>query len=66
MEGKIISGVSYAGWATPQNLDYNKPTAFDNSVKSMKELMKTAEKYGIIYGVEAVNRFEGAVINTAK
>ena len=31
----------------------------------MKEFIKTAEDYGVIYSVEAVNRFESCLINTA-
>ncbi len=65
MEGKIISGVSYAGWGIPKG-DFCRERLFNNSVNSMKELMKSAEEYGIAYGVEAVNRFEGVILNTAE
>ena len=67
MDGKIISGVSYAGWRCC-DVDPVEGKKFlrDNSLKSMKELVKTAENYGIIYAVEAVNRFEGCLINTAQ
>ena len=66
MDGKIISGVSYAGWGVPDIADVNKERLTQNSIGSMKKLMKTAEELNIIYGVEAVNRFEGVVLNTAK
>lgn len=66
MDGKIISGVSYAGWGVPAIDDIDKARLTANSVASMKVLMKTAEELGIIYAVEAVNRFEGVVLNTAK
>jgi len=65
MDGKIISGVSYAGWGVPAG-NFERKTLLENSKKSMKELVKTAEEYGITYAVEAVNRFEGVVLNTAK
>ena len=65
MGGKIISGVSYAGWGVPAG-DFEKEKLFANSVASMKQLVKKAEEYGIIYAVEAVNRFEGVIINTAQ
>lgn len=65
MGGKIISGVSYAGWGVPSG-DFCKEKLRENSIKSMKTLMKTAENFDITYAVEAVNRFEGVVINTAK
>ena len=64
MGGKLLSGVSYAGWGVPADKD--KKTRFQHSVNSMKRLAKVAEEYGIIYGIEAVNRFEGILINTAK
>ena len=62
--GRIISGVSYAGWGVPDVVDVERAT--ENSIKNMKILSKKAEEYGITYGIEAVNRFEGVVINTAK
>ena len=65
MGGKIISGVSYAGWGVPSG-DFEKEKLFENSVASMKQLVKKAEEYGITYAVEAVNRFEGVILNTAK
>lgn len=65
MGGKIISGVSYAGWGVPEG-NFDKAKLWENSVKSMKVLVKKAEEYGITYAVEAVNRFEGVVLNTAK
>jgi len=66
MDGKLISGVSYAGWGVPSIADINKERLTENSVNCMKELTKTADQLGIIYAVEAVNRFEGVVLNTAQ
>lgn len=66
MNGKIISGVSYAGWGTSNEVIDDKKALVDRSISSMKEIVKTAEDYGVIYCVEAVNRFESAVINTAQ
>lgn len=64
-EGKIISGVSYAGWGVPEGeVDKTKRTA--NSIESMKKLAPVAGALGIQYAVEVVNRFEGVVLNTAK
>lgn len=63
--GKIISGVSYAGWGVPDG-EFTKEKLRDNSLKSMKELSKMAEDMDITYAVEAVNRFEGVVLNTAE
>ena len=64
MGGKILSGVSYAGWGVPT--EGTKEERFEHSVNSMKILADVAAKHGITYGIEAVNRFEGILVNTAK
>lgn len=66
MGGKLISGVSYAGWGIPNIPNINKERLTQNSVVCMRKLTKIAEQLDIIYAVEAVNRFEGVVLNTAK
>ena len=66
MGGTLLSGVSYAGWGTPDNFNGDKRPYWENSIKSMKEIIKTAENCGITYCVEAVNRFETCLINTAE
>ncbi len=63
MDGKIISGVSYAGWGV--TIGSRKQQMLEQSIKSMRELVKAAENYGITYCVEAVNRFESALLNTS-
>ncbi len=64
MDGKLLSGVSYAGWGVPEKID--KAAAFEYSVNGIKTVSKIAEEFGIVYGIEAVNRFEGIILNTAK
>ena len=64
--GTLLSGVSYAGWGTPDNMGDSKKPFWDQSVKSMKEIIKVAEDCGVTYCVEAVDRFETCLINTAK
>ena len=64
MGGTLLSGVSYAGWGTPDNFLGDKRPYWENSIKSMKEIIKTAEDCGVTYCVEAVNRFETCLINT--
>ena len=64
--GTLLSGVSYAGWGTPGVVMDDKRPYLEQSVKSMKEIIKTAEECGVTYCVEAVNRFETCIINTAK
>lgn len=67
MGGKLISGVGYAGWGS---IDVDpvegKKYLLENSLKSMREIIVTAENNDVTYAVEAVNRFEGCLINTAK
>ncbi|MDO4277010.1 MAG: sugar phosphate isomerase/epimerase [Eubacteriales bacterium] len=66
MDGKIISGVSYAGWGSPDYILDDKTAMTERSLDSMRQIVKTAENYGVIYCVEAVNRFESCIINTAQ
>ena len=63
--GDLLSGVSYAGWGTPGVVMNDKTPYWNQSVKSMREIIKTAEACGVTYCVEAVNRFETCIINTA-
>ena len=67
MEGELFSGVTYAGWGLPAHFvdETEKEEMFKRSVESMQQVMKTAEKEGVIVCVEAVNRFESPLINTA-
>ena len=65
MGGTLLSGVSYAGWGTPDNFLGDKRPYWEQSVKSMRDIIKAAENYGVTYCVEAVNRFETCLINTA-
>ena len=64
--GTLLSGVSYAGWGTPDNMGDSKMPYWEQSIKSMREIIKVAEECGVTYCVEAVNRFETCLINTAK
>lgn len=66
MGARIISGVSYAGWGLPENTVFDREELTENSVNCMKILIKQAEDSGITYGIEAVNRFEGVIVNTAE
>lgn len=66
MDGTLLSGVSYAGWGTPDYIMNDKRPLLENSLKSMREIIKAAENNNVTYCVEAVNRFEGCLINTAQ
>ena len=65
--GDIISGVSYEGWGSPSEIiSYDdKQVRRERSINCMKEIAGSAAGYGVTYCVEAVNRFEGVVLNTA-
>jgi len=67
MEGELFSGVTYAGWGVPNYFidEKEKEALYGRSVESMKEVMKVAEKEGVIVCCEAVNRFESPLVNTA-
>ena len=65
MDGKILSGVNYAGWGIPAGILNDKRPMWEQSVKSMNSIIKTAEDFDISYAVEVVNRFEGFLLNTA-
>ncbi len=65
MEGTGLSGVGYAGWGSPNYIVEDKAAILDRSVDSMRTIIKTAEDYNVVYSVEAVNRFESVLINTA-
>ena len=66
MEGKIFSGVNYAGWGATSFIVDDKNEMLNRSVECMKEIVKIAEDWGVTYCVEAVNRFETVLINTAR
>lgn len=66
MDGTLLSGVSYAGWGSPSYVMDDKRPLLENSLKSMREIIKAAENNNVTYCVEAVNRFEGCLINTAQ
>lgn len=65
MDGHLLSGVSYAGWGSPNYVVNDKTPMLERSYASMSEILKVAEECGVTYCVEAVNRFESALINTA-
>ena len=67
MGGKILGGTIYSSW--PKNFNEvitNKKPYLERSIKSVKEIIKTAEDYGILYCLEILNRFEQFLLNTAE
>ncbi len=65
MGGKKLGGVYYGIWGTPMNITKeDKKTHLENSIKSMKKVIKSAEDYNVTCNVEVVNRFEQFMLNT--
>ena len=61
-----LGGIVYSYWpGTLPEGETDKRPYWDRSVKSMKEVMKTAEDCGVTFHMEVVNRFEQYLLNTA-
>lgn len=67
MGGKILSGILYSWWPylydAPVTPEY-KADCWKRGVESVQEVIPVAEKYGIEYAVEMVNRFEQFMVNS--
>jgi len=61
-----IGGIVYSYWpGTLPAGETDKRPYWDRSVRSLREVMKTAEDYGVLLHMEVVNRFEQYLLNTA-
>lgn len=66
MNGKILGGIIYATWPMTNVPTYDEKMKLrENSLGSLREILKKAEQYGINYCLEVVNRFEQCILNTA-
>lgn len=65
MGHKQLGGIIYSSWPGKLPEGRDKREFVDRSVRSMREVMKTAEDCGVYFNVEVVNRFEQYVMNTA-
>lgn len=67
LDGEILSGIIYGSWpGRPLENVEDKKRYWDIAVDSQKQIMKTAEQYGIVCCYEVVNRFEQFIMNTAE
>jgi D-psicose/D-tagatose/L-ribulose 3-epimerase len=67
MGGKMLSGVLYGAWqGVPEDSEKDRGYYLENSVNSMKEVIKFAEDRGIRLNVEILNRFEQYILNTVE
>jgi D-psicose/D-tagatose/L-ribulose 3-epimerase len=64
LKGRIFGGVNYIAWGSRLDNLREKPFYRERSIKSLKEVMPTAEGLGITYCVEPTNRFEQFLLNT--
>jgi D-psicose/D-tagatose/L-ribulose 3-epimerase len=65
MGARKLGGIIYGAWPgkLPDGV-FDKRPWFDRSVKSMAEIIKTAENLNVYLNVEVVNRFEQFILNT--
>lgn len=61
-----IGGALYSYWPVDYNQELNKAADLERSIDRMKTLADLAADYGITLNMEALNRFEGYLLNDAK
>jgi D-psicose/D-tagatose/L-ribulose 3-epimerase len=67
MEGEMIGGTVHSCWpSTLPAKAKDKRVYLEQSIKSMKELVKVAEDKQVILNVEVINRFEQFLLNTCE
>jgi D-psicose/D-tagatose/L-ribulose 3-epimerase len=66
MGGSVFGGINYSAWpGVLKEGIVDKRPHLERSMASVREVIKTAEAYGITYCAEVVNRFEQYLLNTA-
>lgn len=60
-----LGGALYSYWPVTE-LDFDKKTDLERSISGMQKLADIAADYQITLNMEALNRFEGYLINTCK
>lgn len=67
MGGEMIGGTVHSCWpSTLPAKASNKQIYLEQSIKSMKELVKVAEDKQVILNIEVINRFEQFLLNTCE
>jgi len=61
-----VGGGLYSYWPVDYEKPFNKDEDLRRSIEEMKKLGALAADYGITLGMEALNRFEGYLLNTAE
>jgi D-psicose/D-tagatose/L-ribulose 3-epimerase len=63
--GKVFGGINYSAWpCIMSDGNADKRPYLERSIRCIREVVKTAEDFGILYCVEVVNRFEQFLLNT--
>jgi D-psicose/D-tagatose/L-ribulose 3-epimerase len=62
----LVGGGLYSYWPVDFGRPFDKEADLGRSIESMKKLADAAADYGVTLGMEALNRFEGYLINTAE
>jgi D-psicose/D-tagatose/L-ribulose 3-epimerase len=62
----LVGGGLYSYWPVDFAKPFNKEEDLKRSIEEMKKLSELAAAYGITLGMEALNRFEGYLLNTAE
>ena len=68
IDGKMISGTVHSYWPAkpPAEGVKGKQLVWDQSIKSMREMIPVAEECKVILNVEVINRFEQFLLNTCE
>ncbi|MCE5256140.1 MAG: sugar phosphate isomerase/epimerase [Spirochaetaceae bacterium] len=66
MDIHSIGGALYSYWPVDYSRPIDKEGDWKRSVESVREVAKVAGECGVSYCLEALNRFEGYLINTAE
>jgi D-psicose/D-tagatose/L-ribulose 3-epimerase len=61
-----VGGGLYSYWPVDFTKPFDKAEDLTRSIEGMKKLGEIASGYGITLGMEALNRFEGYLLNTAE
>jgi len=61
-----VGGGLYSYWPVDYEKPFNKEEDLKRSIEEMKKLGALAAEHGITLGMEALNRFEGYLLNTAE
>ncbi|MDR1899972.1 MAG: sugar phosphate isomerase/epimerase [Treponema sp.] len=65
LEITLVGGGLYSYWPVDFSKPFDKGEDLKRSVEGMRKLSPVAAGYGITLGMEALNRFEGYLLNTA-